>query len=177
MTKTVWTESAFPTEFSMPWNQPAHQHVGGKSRNTLQKQGGTESELTLRVTPPFPDTAKHVHPVLMPCTLLLCPRSLPRQGAEHVQLPTTSRYRWERTMSLPALTNFVFWSMQRFAAYFESSHKLFSLNGTKGQILVIQVMLWTEAGIEPKGPQPLDPTSTQALPALEGPKNPPPVSL
>lgn len=50
--------------------------------------------------------------------------------------------------------------MQCFAAYFEHSHELISLNVTKGQILVIQEMLWTEAGTEPKWLQPLALTST-----------------
>lgn len=69
--------------------------------------------------------------------------------------------------------------MQCFAAYLEHSHKLISLNVTKGQILIIQVMLWLAAGTEPKGLllQPLDLTSTQAVPALEGPKNLPPVDF
>lgn len=60
--------------------------------------------------------------------------------------------------------------MQCFAAHFEYSHKLFFLNVTKGQILLIQVFLWTEADTEPKGLQRLDLTSTEAVPALEGPK-------
>lgn len=65
----------------MPCNQPAHQHVGGKSWNTLQKQGETKSELTLNFIPPLPNTAKHIHPILLPCTLQMCPQSLPQQCA------------------------------------------------------------------------------------------------
>lgn len=116
----------------MPCNQPAHQHVGGKSWNTLQKQGETESELTLHFAPPFPDTAKHIHPVLLPCTLQMCPQSPPQQCAHHMQLPTTSTNRWERTTFLPALTNLMFSSMQWSAAYFEYNHKLFFLKWNQG---------------------------------------------
>lgn len=43
--------------------------------------------------------------------------------------------------------------------------------------MIIQEMLWTEAGTEPKWLQPLALKSTQALPALEGPKNLPPADF
>lgn len=67
--------------------------------------------------------------------------------------------------------------MQCCAAYFEYSHEVISLNVTKGQILIIQEMLWTAADTEPKGLQPLDLISTHAVPALEDPKNLPPADF